>query len=166
MRRVKWGIGAAVVVGLAWLVSNFFNMGGLGTGEGTQVGLPVQKPVPTAPSTRTEPPPQEEPPSETATVATQGGEPSIGEGGVIEVLIDDRDYFLRRGTAENAEWVSADIDAIAGYARQATGDEAGVRVRIFRRPAAKALPEHELMEALRNVGVTDAQIDVPDKLVE
>lgn len=164
MRRVKWGIGAAVVVGLAWLVSNFFNMGGLGTGEGTRIGLPVQKTVPTTASTPAEPPPQAEP--QTQTVATQGDEPSIGEGGVVKVLIDDRDYFLRRGTGEDAEWVPADVDAIAGYARQASGDEAGVRVRIFRKPAAKALPEHELIEALRAVGVTDAQIDVPDRLVE
>jgi len=165
MRRVKWGIGAAVVVGLAWVVSNFFNMGGLGTGEGARIGLPVQNPV----ATPADPPPQDEPETEavpTESVSAEGEERAIGEGGVVEVLIDDRNYFLRRGTGDDAEWVPAEADAIAGYARQAAGDEAGIRVRLFRKPSARAAAEDELSETLRGVGLKDAEIDVPEKLVE
>lgn len=164
MRRAKWGIGAAAVVGLAWLISNFFNMGGLGTGEGTRIGLPVNKTVPSNPDAAAEPPLQEEP--ETATVATQSEERSIGEGGVVEALIDDRDYFLRRGTGDDAEWVPAEPDVIAGYARQAPGDETGIRVRIFRKASTRAASEAELAETLRSVGLTDAEVDVPEKFVE
>ncbi len=163
MRRAKWGVGAAVVVGLAWLVSNFFNMGGLGTGEGTQIGLPTASTVPTGTARPENPPAQDEP--ETATVATEGEDRSVGEGGVVEVLIDERNFLLRRGTDDNAEWVPADADAIAAYARQAPGDESGIRVRIHRKPSARAASEDELNEALRGVGLTGEEIDVPAKLL-
>lgn len=164
MRRVKWGVGAAAVVGLAWYLSNFFNMGGLGTGEGTQVGLPVRNTAPTTADDPAELPPQEEP--ETASVATEGEDRSIGEGGVVEALIDDRSFFLRRGTGEDAEWIAAKPDAIAAYARQAPGDESGVRIRIRRKPSAKAGSEQELNEALLGVGLTDAEIDMPQDFIE
>lgn len=169
MRRVKWGIGAAVVVGAAWLLSNFFNMGGLGTGEGARLGLPTASTVPTTPETPpADPPPQDEPPepSNTTAVATTGDDRSIGEGGVVDVLIDDRDYFLGKGAGDAREWVPAEQDAIAAYARQASGDESGIRVRIFRKPSARAASEDDLSETLRNVGLTEAEIDMPEKLVE
>lgn len=165
MRRVKWGIGAAAVVGLAWFVSNLFNMGGLGTGEGARVGLPVGRTVPSSPEKLpASPPPQTEP--ETSTVATAGEDRSIGEGGVVEALIDDRSFFLRRGAGDDAEWVAAEPDVIAGYARQAPGDDSGIRVRVRRKPSAKAASEEELTRALRDAGLTAAEIDVPQKLVE
>ena len=164
MRRVKWGVGAAAVVGLAWFLSNFFNMGGLGTGEGTQVGLPVRTAAPTTADDPAELPPQDEP--ETVSVATEGEDRSIGEGGVVEALIDDREFFLRRGTGDDAEWIPAEPDAIAAYARQAPGDESGVRIRIRRKPSAKAGSEQELNEALLGAGLTDAEIDMPQDFVE
>lgn len=173
MRRGKWVVGAAAVVGLAWLVSNFFNMGGLGTGEGTRIGLPVQTPVPATPETPTGPPPQDEP--ETSPVSAEGEERSIGEGGVVDVLIDDGEstpdapktkYSLRRGTGDDAEWVRAEIDTIAGFARQAPGDQTGVRVRVFRKPSALASSEERLREALRGVGLADNEVDFPEKFVE
>lgn len=173
MRRVKWGIGAAAVVGLAWLVSNFFNMGGLGTGEGTQVGLPTRAVAPSPAETPAEPPPQDEP--ATSPVSTEGEESSIGEGGVVEVLIDDDEsrpddpktkYFLRRGVGDGAEWVPAETDAIAAFARQAPGDQTGVRVRVFRKPSALASSEERVREALRGVGLADNEVDFPEKFVE
>jgi hypothetical protein len=166
MRRMKWGIGAAAVVGLAWLVSNLFNLnvGGIGgDGEG-RIGIPTSSSVSTPDAEPSEPPPQSEP--ETEPVSTEGPDDSIGEGGVVVAMIDDHDHFLRRGTGEDGEWIAAEPDAIAAYARQAAGDETGVRVRILRKPSARAAAEESLVEALRSVGLTDSEIDVTEKLLE
>jgi hypothetical protein len=162
MHRAKWGIGAAAVVGLAWLLSNLFNInvGGIsGDGE-SRLGLP--RPEPTA--HQSEPPPQSEP--ETEPVATEGPDEAIGAGGVVEVLIDDRSYFLRRGMSEPPEWIAADEGAVAGYARQAPGDGTGVRVRVFRTPAARASAEEQLIQALHEAGLGSGEIDLPERLVE
>jgi hypothetical protein len=164
MRRAKWGIGAVVVVGAAWLLSRFFNGGGLGTGDGTNVALPSKD---TAPAARLDEdrdaPPQDEP--ETATVATQGEEKSIGEGGVVEALIDGRNFFLKRGSGD-AEWVPAEPDVIAGYARQAPGDQSGVKVVVRRKGSSLPSAEQELTESLRAAGVTGTEIVWPDQFIE
>jgi hypothetical protein len=173
MRRAKWGIGAAAVVGAAWLLSNIFNMGGLGTGEGTRVGLPQTSAPSAAPSAKPAPsdrnaPPQEEPGAEpeASAVATQGNEKSIGEGGVVEAMIDGRNFSVKRGAGDEAEWVPAEPDVIAGYARQAPGDESGVKVRVRRKASARASAEDELNTALHSAGLTDAQIEQPQAFVE
>ncbi|HEX6986297.1 MAG TPA: hypothetical protein VF170_13025 [Planctomycetaceae bacterium] len=160
MRRMKWGIGAAAVVGLAWLLSNLFNLdvGGTGGDGDSRIGLPTSsEPRDVVPA---EPPPQGEPDAETEPVSADAPEDAIGTGGVVEVRVDDRDYLLKRGSGAGAEWVAAEPDAIAAYARQASGDETGVRVRIFRTPSARAAAEERLVEALRGVGLTDGEIDL------
>lgn len=166
MRRLKWGIGAAAVVGAAWFLLNAFNLniGGFGGGNDGQIGVPriaVTTPPPSAPA---EPPPQSEP--ETDLVSTSDPKTAIGSDGFVEVLIDDRSFSVRRGTGENREWVQAEPDTIVAYARQATGDEAGVRVRILRTPSARAAAEEQLTTALHEAGMTDSEIDVPERLVE
>jgi hypothetical protein len=165
MRRVKWGLGAAAVVGVAWFLSNFFNLnvGGIGgDGEG-EIALPTSVMVGPSQSAPVEPPEQGEP--DIQPVTTENAPESAGTNEIVEVLIDDRSYSLRRGTGD-AEWVAAELEAIVAYARQAAGDESGVRVRIFRRPSARAAAEEELVEALQGAGVKDAEIDLPEKLVE
>lgn len=170
MRRAKWGIGAAVVVGAAWFLSNFFNMdlGGVGTDRGTDVSVttPSSDSSIDVPETRAllEPPVQSEP--ELEPVAAVGAEDAVGSEGAVEVLIDDRDFYLRRGAGEGAEWVKANGDSVVSYAKQAAGDSAGVRVRIFRKPTARASAEETLIEALGVAGLTSAEIDVPEKLIE
>lgn len=165
MRRAKWGIGAAAVVGAAWLLSKFFNGGGLGIGDGTNVALPSKSDAPAVrPDEDHGPPPQDEP--EASTVATQGEEKSIGEGGVVEALIDGRNFFVKRGSGDDAEWVPAEPDVISGYARQAPGDDSGVKVRIRRKASARAAAEEELSKSLHAAGLTDAQIDQPQSFVE
>ena len=176
MRRAKWGAGAAVVVGLAWLISNVFDFNGpgLGPGDGVGVGLPTRSTDarPTEPPLQSEPPlpsdSQAEPDSESDTqpVATITPPSGIGAGGIVEVLIDDRSYFLRRGSTEPPDWVAAEPDAIAGYAKQATGDETGIRVRVFRKPSARASAEEELIEILGQVGIKRSDVDLPERLVE
>ena len=161
MRRAKWGIGAVAVVGLAWLLSFLFDidLGGIGT-DGARIGLPTaserQTPV--------DPPLQTEPATEPVAALADGD--ALSDGETLEVLIDDREYFLRRGKGEPADWVAADLDASAAYARQASGDDAGIRVRVFRKPSAKASAEQELTESLQTAGLTKAEIDVPERLVE
>ncbi|MBA3311694.1 MAG: hypothetical protein M3552_16615 [Planctomycetota bacterium] len=170
MRRAKWGIGAVVVVGLAWVLSNLFNMniGGIGTEDGGRVGLPTQTSI--SPSANEEidtatPPAQSEPITEGETVALEGPDKAIGVGGVVEVLVEDRSFSIRRGSGEDAVWIAAEPDVIASYARQAEGDETGVRVRVFRRPSALASAEEELAEKLRSAGLTNAEIDVRQQLL-
>ena len=170
MRRAKWGIGAVVVVGLAWFLSNFFNirLGGVGSDEGTQIGLPTQTSVAEREKTPTEPPDQTEPipdeGSETVSLTETGD--AIGTSGAIDVLIDDRMFYVRRGTGEEATWVAAEPEVIVSYVQQAPGDETGVRVRIFRRPSALASAEKELSDSLQAAGVPASQIDVREQLLE
>lgn len=170
MRRAKWGIGAAVVVGVAWFLSNFFNMdiGGVGTDRGTDVSVttPSSDSSIDVPEERTsaEPPVQSEP--EMQPVAALGADDAVGTEGAVEVLIDGREFFLRRGDGEEGEWVKANGDSVVSYAKQATGDSTGVRVRIFRKPTARASAEETLVEALGLAGISSNEIDVPEKLVE
>lgn len=166
MRRLKWGIGAVAVVGAAWFLLNAFNLniGGFGGGNEGQVGLPrtaLTTPPPSAPA---DPPEQSEP--DTDLVSTDTPETAIGSDGIVEVLIDDRAFSVRRGTGENRKWVQAEPETIVAYVRQATGDEAGVRVRILRTPSARAAAEEQLTTALHEAGVSDSEIDVPERLVE
>lgn len=170
MRRAKWGIGAAAVVGLAWFLSNFFNMdiGGIGTDRGIHIEAPsaslMRSPEEPRDDAEREPPLQTEP--ETEPVAAIGPEEAVGSEGAVEVLIDDRTYYLRRGAGDDAEWVEASGDAVVSYAEKAKGDSTGVRVRLFRRPTARASAEETLIDALGHAGLTSAEIDVPEKLVE
>ena len=166
MRRMKWGIGAAAVVGLAWFLLNVFNLniGGLGDGGGgdSRIGLPVMTetadPVPEAP------PEQSEPVVDPVSVESSGD--AISSGGVVEVMISDHDFLVRRRKAGNGEWVSTDIDTIAAAARSSPGNESGVRVRVLRQGSSRASAEERLVEALRSVGLTNSEIDLPETLVD
>jgi hypothetical protein len=172
MRRAKWGIGAVLVVGFAWFLSNFFNirLGGIGTDEGSQIGLPTQTTVadsdrdetPSEPPAQTEPLPE----SDDQSVSLQDTSNAIGAGGAIDVLIDGRMFFIRRGAGEHATWVPAEPAVIASYAQQAEGDETGVRVRIFRRPSALASAEKDLSDSLHSAGIPASQIDLREQLLE
>lgn len=171
MRRAKWGVGAAAVVGLAWLLSNLFNieLGGIGSEDGASVGLPTSS-APSDPNDASSgsltPPLQSEPVSaEDGAITLEGPEKVVGASGAIEVLVDGRDYSIRRGTGDDAEWIATDVAVISKYARQAQGDETGVRVRVFRRPSALSSAEEKLAEELRAAGLTTAEIDVPDQLL-
>lgn len=172
MRRAKWGVGAAVVVGLAWLFSNLpnWNLGGIGSNDGARIGLPTDTSVSETESGETKtvsPPAQTEPmPTGDQTVSMLGPEKQVGTNGVVEVLVDGRNYSLRRGTGADAEWIAAEPDVIASYAKQAKGDETGVRVRVFRRPSALALTEEKLAEELHAAGVTPAEIDFQEQLLK
>ncbi|MGC1274530.1 MAG: hypothetical protein WBC44_12565 [Planctomycetaceae bacterium] len=164
MGRMKWGIGAAAAVGLAWFVMNVFNwnLGGLGGDGENRVGLPTSSTSSAPDSEPSDPPEQSEP--DAGLVSVENADEAIGTGGVVEVLIDDRNYSLRRGNGD--EWVQAEPDAIAAYARQAAGDESGMKVRILRKPSARAAAEERLVETLHGVGLTNSEIDVPETLVE
>jgi hypothetical protein len=167
MRRAKWGIGAAAVVGLAWLISNWFpmNIGGIGSDDAANIGLPSVSSSGNGDSSKS-PPLQSEPIPEDETVSLGGEKSEIGSGGAVEVLVDGRDYFLRRGTGEKAQWVAAQPDVIVSYARQAKGDETGVRVRVFRRPSALASAEDELAERLRSAGLKSSEVDFQEQLLK
>lgn len=169
MRRMKWGIGAAAAVGLAWLVMNIFNwnLGGLGGGGENRLGLPTSSTISAPDSEPSEPPEQAEPPVQSepdaGLVSVESADEAIGAGGIVEVLIDDRNYSLR---GSDGEWIPAEPDAIAAYARQATGDDSGMKVRILRKPSARAAAEERLVETLHGVGLTNSEIDLPETLVE
>ncbi len=141
MRRAKWGVGAVVVVGLAWLLSNLFNirLGGIGTEDGAQVGLPTRTTIvdsdeeqaPTVPPGQSEPLPDTTDDQSVAVQDSNATTDAVGAGGAVEVLIDDRTFFIRRGVGEHAKWVAAEPAVIASYASQAKGDATGVKVRHF-----------------------------------
>ena len=181
MRKAKYGVGAAVIVGIAWVISNMFNFGGPGgrgptTGvvpEGGTVSSDTDASSTDSVST-TNPAAEREPEQPLSTYAAMTTDPvpraggpadQLGAGPVVEVLVDGRDYYLRRGTGADG-WAHTDPAAVVMASRQVEGDGAGIKVRVFRKKTARASAEDQLKESLHVAGLTDAQIDWPETLLE
>jgi hypothetical protein len=161
---------------LAWLLSNLFNirLGGIGTEDGAQVGLPTRTTIvdsdeeqaPTVPPGQSEPLPDTTDDQSVAVEDSNATTDAVGAGGAVEVLIDDRTFFIRRGVGEHARWVAAEPAVISSYASQAKGDATGVKLRIFRRPSALASAEKELSDTLQEAGIPASKIDLREQLLE
>jgi len=77
---------------------------------------------------------------------------------VVKVVIADRSYFIRSATGDEP----ADLKQVIAQAKEATGDENGIRIRIYRKLTSRTTAENELSDALIAAGVTvDQTIWVP-----
>ena len=49
------------------------------------------------------------------------------------------------------------LTKVVALAKAASGDEDGIRVRIYRKPSSRASTENELQDALIDAGITENQ---------
>ena len=166
MRRAKWGIGAVLVAGAAWLMMNLFNIDLGGSGINPFATIPGENRT----EQETEPANPAQADKENATretlVSTTNPATAIGGDGTVDVRVVDRSYQLQTGTGEAATWTDATLEQVVAAAKRAPGDDVGIRVRVLRGPSSRASTEDALYEALRAAEIEPSEIAIPDKLVE
>jgi hypothetical protein len=72
---------------------------------------------------------------------------------VVKVVIADRSYFVRSPEGDQ----SAELKQVVALAGAASGDEDGIRVRVYRRLSSRTTAEIALRDALVAAGITDEQ---------
>ena len=178
MRGAKWGVGAVVVVGVVWLLTNMFNLDVGGLGIVPQANIPSDaspSDVPEPPVDDTDPTVQGggmadgtdgTPGNPSRLVALTDSKAAIGPEGRLDVRIAGRQYHLRNHEAADGAWVPASLGQVVAAAKQAPGDDAGIRVRMLRSGSSLAGAESELVEALNGAGIDANAIEIPKTLVE
>lgn len=76
---------------------------------------------------------------------------------VVRVLIDDRDYFLR-SPKDDSFTVKITLPNLIKRIKETTGDNDGIRVRIYERATARVLAEENLKKELTAAGINDAAV--------
>lgn len=146
--RIAAAGGGLLGLGLlvAWLLNLLPNFEGPGTGKPTDdVAVSLTNPQQTVDG-GSEPETSQTTPS-----------PSSGELEVVDVLIDDYDYYLR--SAEKSDGLKpVALDEVIELARQATGNEDGIRVRITPRANARYTAQSRLTQRLTEAGLSRDEI--------
>lgn len=140
------GIGIGALLN-AWLPDLNF---GLGSGG---LGFPSTAQPAAQPTGIDEAPPAEPVAEELAAVP------------VVYVLIDGRDYLLRRGAEGQAAYKPATLESVVQAAQSATGDDNGIRIRIEQRTNARELAERALRSRLDDAGIPSDAIRWKDEPV-
>ena len=86
------------------------------------------------------------------------------EDGILEVLIDDTEYFLVLPGDDPIYRPTpmADLIRLAG---QAKGDSNGIRVKILRRETSRTKAEVDLKQALEDAGIGEDAVYMPSELL-
>lgn len=90
----------------------------------------------------------------------EGGAPK--PKGLIKVLIDDRDYYVRRGKKLESIKLSALVELI----QDAAPNEDGLKAIIERTAASRPTAEDNLIAALRSAGVDKDALLMPEQPVD
>lgn len=144
--RIRTIAGTVVVLALALagiLKGLFPNFGGGGNGDGPGDGPRPQADAPEEPAVDPAPdvaPPDRVPPQ------------------VLNVLVEDRHYAVRRTAGGREIWNRVELDRVVALAEQTPGNADGVRVRIVRDESARASAEIELHERLLEAGLPKESI--------
>lgn len=142
------GIGAA----LSYLLPDFDF--GLGSGG---IGLPTGKPEAKVVGIDASPPEETE---------TKPAAEPVTPPAVVYVLIDGRDYLLRRGPEGKAPFKPATLEEVVEAAQTATGDDNGIRIRIAQKSSSRELTERALRAKLEEGGVPKDAIRWKDEPVD
>ena len=86
------------------------------------------------------------------------------EDGVLEILIDETEYFLVLPGEEPIYRPSGVADLVA-LAKQTRGDSNGIRVKILRRETSRTQAEVALKQALADAGVGEDAVYMPSELL-
>lgn len=85
---------------------------------------------------------------------------------VLDILIDDRSYLVKAASQPKDKYRPADINEILTLAKQASGDEDGIYVRVYRTGSARVVPEATLKEELGKSGLQPQMIDWKIHLID
>lgn len=85
---------------------------------------------------------------------------------VLDILIDDRSYLVKADSQSREQYRPAEMKEIRKLVGQATGDEDGIRVRVYRTGSARVVPEAVLKDELKKAGLEPQQIDWKVHLVD
>lgn len=144
MKRMRYIIGGALVLGIVAGVWLSDLLKGLGSGNGVGIGQAGLEGV----AVQIDP----------ATTGSDLGLSSESTTGVaatsLKVLIKDRGYFLRTGDLDS----TIDLEALVPMVQAATGDDDGIKLRIYRSGTARVTAELQLREALRAADVAEGAI--------
>jgi hypothetical protein len=86
------------------------------------------------------------------------------EDGVLEILIDEVEYFLVL-PGEEPIYRPSVIGDLVKLAEHAKGDSNGIRVRILRRETSRTKAEVDLKQALSDAGIGDDAVYMPAELL-
>lgn len=85
---------------------------------------------------------------------------------VLDILIDNRSYLIKASSQPQERYRSADIKEVIQQAKRATGDEDGIRIRVYRKGSARVIPESLLKDELKNAGLAPQMVDWKNHLVD
>ena len=85
---------------------------------------------------------------------------------VLDILIDDRSYKVKADSQPREKYQPADMETILMLAGRATGDEDGVKVRVYRTGSARVVPEKTLKEELTKSGLDTQQVEWKSHLID
>jgi hypothetical protein len=140
MFKLRTFIGVALVAGVAagvWL-ADFWKGFGWGGGPGLGSGSPESVATETsAPAEQRPDEPAEDPTSSART---------------LRVVIRDRSYFLKHALGERL----ISLEELVAAVKQVSGDDDGIRLRVYRAESSRPTAELQLEEALRAAGIPDS----------
>ncbi len=85
---------------------------------------------------------------------------------VLDVLIEDRSYLIKSAAQPQKQYRPAEIAEIIRLAKQTTGDEDGIHIRVYRKGSARVTPESQLKDELKKAGLSTQMIDWKTHLVD
>ncbi|MHC4878147.1 MAG: hypothetical protein ACYTGL_16960 [Planctomycetota bacterium] len=157
---------AGITVVLAVVIATIFNGGfpGLGTrnGNADEDGTATKVVSSTEPVT----PPAQEPPTEPEPPAADKPEEKPAkkrELKVLDILVDGHEYQI---SIRGKGYSTFPINQIVAVAKETSGNEDGIRVRILRRPSARVVAWSRLYETLEDAGIDKDAIIMPHELFE
>lgn len=83
---------------------------------------------------------------------------AVLQNGGLQVLIDGRRYAVKQTDNGTSEYRPVELSRLVDLAKQAPGDEDGVRVRIARRESSRATAERRLEDELMEAGLPPESI--------
>lgn len=85
---------------------------------------------------------------------------------VLDILIEDRSYLIKSADQPQKQYRPAEIAEIIRLAKQTTGDEDGIHIRVYRKGSARVTPESQLKDELKKAGLSTQKIDWKTHLVD
>ncbi|QDV20746.1 hypothetical protein Pan153_54240 [Gimesia panareensis] len=85
---------------------------------------------------------------------------------VLDILIDDRSYLVKAESQPREQYQPAEMEQILKLVARATGDEDGIKVRVYRTGSARVVPEKVLKEELKKAGLGSPQVEWKVHLID
>jgi len=142
--------GTILAVGL--IIGAMFSFGpGLGTGDDGNDGdtlVSMSETIPPMPNT--------EPTEENLRIPE----------GVLNILIDDRTYFVEKMDADGKQFAPVELEELIELSKKSKPNAEGIRINVSRKKKARATAEEQLQQALSEAGLLETSIHWSEILAE